>query len=104
MTAKAQVPQALRERVAGQARYRCGYCLRSEELTGMPMTVDHIVPEAAGGPTVEENLWLACYRCNEFKGVRTQARPADRRNGRAVQPAPTGMGRAFRLERRRDGD
>ena len=40
---------------------------------GMPMTLDHIIPQAAGGPTVEENLWLACRRCNEFKGVQTHA-------------------------------
>jgi len=37
----------------------------------MPMSVDHIVPEAAGGTAAEENLWLACRRCNEFKGTRT---------------------------------
>ncbi|MCP4680565.1 MAG: HNH endonuclease, partial [Deltaproteobacteria bacterium] len=29
---------------------------------------------ADGGPTTEENLWLACRRCNEFKGSRTRAR------------------------------
>ncbi|MBI4769405.1 MAG: HNH endonuclease [Chloroflexi bacterium] len=34
---------------------------------------DHIIPEAAGGLTVRENLWLACHRCNEFKGDRTAA-------------------------------
>ncbi len=41
---------------------------------GMPMTVDHIIPQAAGGLSVEENLWLACRRCNEFKGVQTHAK------------------------------
>lgn len=39
----------------------------------MPMTMDHIVPEAAGGPTTEVNLWLACNRCNEFKGKQSHA-------------------------------
>ncbi len=39
----------------------------------MPMSVDHIIPEVAGGLTVEDNLWLACRRCNEFKGTQTQA-------------------------------
>ncbi len=67
------IPVALRARIAQQARYRCGYCLRSEELMGMPMEVEHIIPVAAGGPTVEENLWLACRRCNDFKGALTQA-------------------------------
>lgn len=67
------VPTALRMRIIEQARHRCGYCLRTEELLGMPMTLDHIIPQAAGGPTTEENLWLACRRCHEFKGTQTQA-------------------------------
>ncbi len=67
------VPDALRKRVADQARHRCGYCLRTEELAGMPMTIDHIVPLVAGGATVEENLWLACSRCNAFKRKQTSA-------------------------------
>ena len=37
------------------------------------MEIDHIIPEAHGGPTVEENLWLACSACNTFKGDRTGA-------------------------------
>ncbi|MEA3339864.1 MAG: HNH endonuclease signature motif containing protein [Chloroflexota bacterium] len=68
------VPTPLKERIAQQARYRCGYCLRTEELMGMPMSIDHIISQAAGGPTSEENLWLACRRCNEFKGAQTRAR------------------------------
>lgn len=67
------IPAILRARIAVQAQYRCGYCLRTEELMGMPMTLDHIIPQAAGGSTIEENLWLACRRCNEFKGVQTHA-------------------------------
>jgi hypothetical protein len=73
----------VRERVAKEARHRCGYCLRTEELMGMPMTLDHITPEAAGGPSSEENLWLACRRCNEFKGTQTHAR--DPLTGRQVR-------------------
>lgn len=67
------VPAELRERVEQQANYRCGYCLRTQELLGMPLTIDHIIPQAAGGMTTEENLWLACRRCNEFKGKQTHA-------------------------------
>lgn len=37
----------------------------------MPMHVEHIIPVAAGGETVEENLWLACPLCNGSKGVKT---------------------------------
>ncbi|MBM4423938.1 MAG: HNH endonuclease [Chloroflexi bacterium] len=75
--ASARVPEALRQKVAEQARYRCGYCLRSEELAGMPMTIEHLVPIAEGGLSVEENLWLACNRCNGFKGALTSARDPD---------------------------
>jgi HNH endonuclease len=39
----------------------------------MPLDVEHLVPEALGGPTTRENLWLACTRCNDFKGDRTEA-------------------------------
>jgi hypothetical protein len=40
----------------------------------MPMHVEHIIPAARGGQTVEENLWLACPLCNGSKGVKTTER------------------------------
>jgi len=40
----------------------------------MPMEFDHLIPQAAGGITHEENLWLACRRCNAFKGTETHVR------------------------------
>jgi hypothetical protein len=39
----------------------------------MPLDFDHLLPEALGGATVRENLWLACSRCNDFKGNRREA-------------------------------
>lgn len=36
----------------------------------MPLDVEHILPEALGGPSTRDNLWLACTRCNDFKGDR----------------------------------
>ena len=75
MTAKRRrkVPAALGRRVKQKACHRCGYCLVNEALLGMPMTFDHLTPQALGGATVEENLWLACRRCNEFTGRQTEA-------------------------------
>lgn len=70
---KAYVPKALRDRIAEQARYRCGYCLSSEKIVGMPMDVEHIFPESRGGLTEEDNLWLACSGCNDHKGDRIEA-------------------------------
>jgi 5-methylcytosine-specific restriction endonuclease McrA len=67
---RSYVPQALRQRVSEAARYRCGYCLSSEAVIGAPMEIDHIVPESLGGPTEEQNLWLACSLCNDSKSNR----------------------------------
>jgi hypothetical protein len=63
------LPQELRRRVAETARYRCGYCQNQETVIGMPLEIDHTVPEALGGGSEELNLWLACPRCNQFKGA-----------------------------------
>ncbi len=71
---KSYVPSELRLRVAAQARHRCGYCLSTEAIVGIPMDVEHIVPESAGGATEESNLWLACSLCNSYKGSRTISR------------------------------
>ncbi len=67
MTA-ARLPRALRARVSTQARHRCGYCLTAEAIVGTPMEIDHIIPRALVGPTEEDNLWLACSLCNDYKG------------------------------------
>ena len=81
------IPAWLRERVAAQAHRRCGYCLSMEVITGIPLEIDHIVPQAAGGTSSEENLWLACRRCNTFKGSRTHARdPVTGRRVRLFNP------------------
>jgi 5-methylcytosine-specific restriction endonuclease McrA len=67
------IPQAVRERVAAEARHRCGYCQTQQAVVGMPLHIDHIIPEAAGGSSEIENLWLACPLCNNYKGTQTHA-------------------------------
>jgi hypothetical protein len=64
------IPLDLRRRVAEQARYRCGYCLTQERIVGRPMEVDHLFPRSLGGPTTEDNLWPACFLCNDYKSNR----------------------------------
>ncbi len=49
------------------------YCKTSSKLTGMPLVMDHILPQVAGGSDEPENIAAACYRCNEFKGSKTHA-------------------------------
>lgn len=67
------IPNSLKTKIRIEAKFRCGYCLRSEALTGMPMEFEHLIPIALGGKSIEENLWLYCRRCNEFKGIQTEA-------------------------------
>jgi hypothetical protein len=67
------IAKGLREQVTVEARRRCGYCLTSSRIIGAPMEIDHIIPESLGGPTVRENLWLACSMCNDHKGNRIAA-------------------------------
>lgn len=64
----------MRQRIAEDAGYRCGYCLTPQGLSGARLEVDHIIPKAASGQTTELNLWLACVSCNRFKGVQTYGR------------------------------
>jgi hypothetical protein len=64
------IPRAIRERVWAQAKGRCGYCLSREIVTGLPLEIEHIIPQARGGTTNEDNLWLACGQCNNRKGKR----------------------------------
>ena len=66
----AYVTENLRARGAAAERQRCAYCLISEAITGLPLTIDHIQPTALGGETIFDNLCLACRSCNEFKASR----------------------------------
>jgi hypothetical protein len=69
----AYIPVELRRQVRADADGRCGYCQTLEALIGRPLEFEHLYPEAHGGATVRENLWLACTRCNDFKGDRIDA-------------------------------
>lgn len=37
----------------------------------MPLEIEHIIPLADGGGSEEDNLWLACPRCNLHKADRS---------------------------------
>jgi hypothetical protein len=67
------VTKAQRQRIAEQAQHRCGYCQTQEQVSGIPLTIEHIIPRAKGGTDEDDNLWLACRLCNERKGVLTEA-------------------------------
>ncbi len=65
-----RVGQRLRAQVLVDAGGHCGYCRLSEEITGTPLEIEHIVPEAHGGPTRRANLWAVCRYCNLLKSDR----------------------------------
>jgi hypothetical protein len=65
------ISKETRARIREQARDRCGYCLSQQRFTYGPLEIEHIVPEAASGTDDEENLWLGCRMCNNYKGTQT---------------------------------
>ena len=58
----------LRQRVVKRANNCCEYCLLPESALLHKHEPDHIVPRQHGGETEEDNLALACLRCNRYKG------------------------------------
>ena len=76
------MPKPSYPRLLSQAGPRCGYCRTSAKITGQPLTIEHIIPVARGGSSDEENLWLSCRRCNQYKGVQIEA--SDPRTGELV--------------------
>jgi hypothetical protein len=66
------IPADLRRLVIRRSGDRCEYCCLSQAGQVATFHIDHIVPEAAGGETVAENLALACVSCSLRKGARQQ--------------------------------
>lgn len=63
------ISAAVRQRVRLAAGDRCGYCLSPQHLVLGRLEIDHIIPTAAGGGDEEDNLWLACPLCNNYKAT-----------------------------------
>src|SRR5262245_14652476 len=59
----------LRRQVAKRAEDCCEYCRTQECFSSDPLTVDHIIPRTLDGPTLSDNLALACYGCNQHKSI-----------------------------------
>lgn len=61
--------KSLRQQVWDRANSCCEYCGLPQELTVLPHEVDHIRSLKHDGQTTSENLALACFQCNSFKGA-----------------------------------
>lgn len=55
-----------------KSKVRSEYCQTQQRLIRMPLVIDHIIPRSLGGSSDRPNLAASCYRCNEFKGAKTQ--------------------------------
>lgn len=63
---RAELAKLLRKRVCAY----CGHRFRKDSREFW-IVIDHVMPLARGGDTVEGNLAAACWRCNHDKGERT---------------------------------
>ena len=51
-------------KVFARDNYHCRYC----NITGVPLTVDHLILWEHQGPSIEENLVTSCKKCNKTRG------------------------------------
>lgn len=94
------VSARMRRLVTERAEHRCEYCKLSAQGQAATFHVDHIMPQAAGGLTILENLALACIHCSLRKGARQRA--ADPKSGAKVplfHPRLDSWAGAFRWNR-----
>ncbi len=64
---------AIKELVRKRANCCCEYCKSIEEFATEAFTIEHILPIVKGGSNDIDNLALACFGCNSFKAIRTEA-------------------------------
>ena len=76
------VSAELRRLVIERAGGCCEYCRMQTVDRLLPFDIDHIIAEKHGGATDADNLCLACYRCNSFKG--SDIASADPETGKAT--------------------
>jgi hypothetical protein len=62
------VSTSLRQLVSERADGRCEYCLLPQTVAAHKHEPDHIIPRQHDGETTADNLALACFRCNRYKG------------------------------------
>ena len=62
------ISRAQRQLVRQRAGDCCEYCLLSQTGQLVRFQIDHIIALKHGGTDDDDNLCLACYDCNIFKG------------------------------------
>lgn len=67
------ISETLKAKIRASAGNKCGYCRSLQMYVLGMLEIEHIIPKAKGGTDDEENLWLACRLCNNYKGTQTDA-------------------------------
>lgn len=67
------IPARLRRLVLRRSGSRCEYCHLSQVGQEAMFHIDHVIPVTGDGPTVADNLALACVSCSLRKGARQTA-------------------------------
>lgn len=66
---RALMTTSLREKIKRRDNYTCRICgLSTYQEPNLLLEIDHIIPIARHGLTVEDNLQTLCWRCNRKKG------------------------------------
>ena len=60
-----------RQNLVLRDQFCCQYCGKS--VSGLDITIDHVVPRSKGGQSCWENLVVCCSGCNKKKANRTPA-------------------------------
>ena len=68
---------SLQAEVVLRAGNRCEYCQLSQLGQEATFHLDHVIPRAAGGPTLADNLALACVSCSLRKWAKQTAADPD---------------------------
>ena len=92
------IPKSLSELVHERSNGMCEYCRLPQSSQEATFHIDHIQPLTANGPTVLENLALACVTCS-LRNSRADQRPRcrHRRTHPAVSSASRSLERSFSL-------
>jgi hypothetical protein len=87
---------ALEQLVWQRAKSCCEYCRLPQAVSPLPHAVDHIIARQHGGLTEADNLALACFFCNSYKGPNIAGlNPLTGRRVRLFHPRKDRWGRHF---------
>jgi hypothetical protein len=66
---RALMTSSLRNKIKNRDNHTCKICnLSTRDERNLLLEIDHIIPLAKGGVTVESNLQTLCWKCNRSKG------------------------------------